>query len=146
MSEEISREEIAALLARESEEMTNEEAIEVLQQDIPCEHDTDLIEAIDMAIKALEQEPCDVSDTNVGKIDAISRQAAIEKIHWLGLDHDTAIKCDLAIRALSPVTPKQRTGHWQDLTGLFFCSECDGGFAKPWRYCPNCGAKMEEQA
>lgn len=29
-------------------------------------------EALDMAIKALEQEPCDVSDTNVGKIDAIS--------------------------------------------------------------------------
>lgn len=37
--------------------MTREEAIEVIKQDIPCEHDTDLIEAFDMAIKALEQEP-----------------------------------------------------------------------------------------
>ena len=37
--------------------MTREEAIEVLQQDIPCEHDTDLIEALEMAIQALEQEP-----------------------------------------------------------------------------------------
>jgi len=36
--------------------MTREEAIEVLQQDIPCEQDTDLIEAIEMAIKALERE------------------------------------------------------------------------------------------
>ncbi len=39
--------------------MSREEAIEVLQQDIPCEHDTDLIEALEMAIKALEQEPCE---------------------------------------------------------------------------------------
>ena len=37
------------------------------------------------------------------KEDMISRRAAIEKIHWLGLDHDTAIKCDLAIRALPSV-------------------------------------------
>ena len=36
--------------------MTREEAIEVLQQDIPCEQDTDLIEAIEMAINALERE------------------------------------------------------------------------------------------
>ena len=35
--------------------MTNEEAIEVIKQDIPCEHDTDLIEAFDIAIKAIEQ-------------------------------------------------------------------------------------------
>lgn len=39
--------------------------------------------------------------------DAISRQAAIEKIHWLGLDNDTAIKCDLAIRALPSVNPQE---------------------------------------
>ena len=36
--------------------MTREEAIEVISQDIPCEHDKDLIEAFRMAIKALEQE------------------------------------------------------------------------------------------
>lgn len=39
--------------------------------------------------------------------DLISRQAAIEKIHWLGLDNDTAIKCDLAIRALPSVNPQE---------------------------------------
>ena len=56
------------------------------------------------AIETLEQEPCE---------DAISRQAAIEKIHWLGLDNDTAIKCDLAIRALPSVNPQEpKTGHW----------------------------------
>jgi len=39
--------------------MTREEAIEVIKQDIPCEHDADLIEALEMAISALEQEPTD---------------------------------------------------------------------------------------
>lgn len=38
----------------------------------------------------------------------IDRQAALEKIHWLGLDNDTAIKCDLAIRALPSVNPQER--------------------------------------
>jgi len=36
--------------------MDNKEAIEVLQQDIPCEGDADLIEAMHMAIAALEQQ------------------------------------------------------------------------------------------
>lgn len=35
--------------------MSNEEAIEIIKQDIPCEHDADLIEAFDIAIKAIEQ-------------------------------------------------------------------------------------------
>lgn len=35
--------------------MTREEAIEVIEQDIPCEHDRDLIEALDMAISALSE-------------------------------------------------------------------------------------------
>ena len=46
--------------------------------------------------------------------DLISRQAAIEKIHWLGLDHDTAIKCDLAIRALPSVIPSIPTEQTED--------------------------------
>jgi len=36
--------------------MSREEAIEVIKQDIPCEHDIDLIEALKMAIQALSQE------------------------------------------------------------------------------------------
>ena len=35
--------------------MTREEAIEVIEQDIPCEHDRDLIEALEMAISALQK-------------------------------------------------------------------------------------------
>ena len=37
--------------------MTREETVEIIKQDIPCEHDTDLIEALEMAIKVLEVEP-----------------------------------------------------------------------------------------
>lgn len=36
--------------------MNNREAIEVLQQDMPCEDDPDLIEAMRMAIAALEKQ------------------------------------------------------------------------------------------
>lgn len=93
--------------------------------------------------------------------DLISRDAVLESIKNLYPDmpvmdimgarrkwlekYAPYFECENAVEHLPSVTPKQRTGHWQDLTGLFFCSECDGGFAKPWRYCPNCGAKMEEQ-
>ena len=34
--------------------MTIEEAKEVIEQDIPCEYDSDLIDALNMAIKSLE--------------------------------------------------------------------------------------------
>jgi len=34
--------------------MTIDEAKEVIEQDIPCEHDPDLIEALTMAIKSFE--------------------------------------------------------------------------------------------
>jgi hypothetical protein len=48
----------------------------------------------------------------VASDDAISRQASIEKIHWLGLDNDTAIKCDLAICALPSVNPQEPCEDW----------------------------------
>ena len=106
-------------------------------------------------IKDLEQEPCG---------DAISRQAALEKIHWLGLDNDTTIKCDLAIRALSPVnTQEPTTGHWEWVQydynpqlGNWYCSECkcvvvecvdknEKGGIPLYKYCPQCGAKIESE-
>ena len=37
-----------------TEKMTVKEAIEVISQDIPCEYDIDLIEALNMATKSLE--------------------------------------------------------------------------------------------
>lgn len=48
--------------------MTREEAIEVIEQDIPCEYDKDLIEALDMAIKALDK--CDRIEKIINSNDA----------------------------------------------------------------------------
>ena len=84
--------------------MTREDAIEILKQDIPYEHDFDLIDAINMAIKVLKQEPDAIHNEREQAYmkgyedaskryrtepceDAISRHAAIEIIQgWL--DHD----------------------------------------------------------
>ena len=87
--------------------MTREEAIEVIKQDIPCEHDADLIEALEMAIQALSQEPC---------TDAVSREAVLDIIRfedkWLldakGHNADTEIAFSgmkARVDALSSVTP-----------------------------------------
>ena len=48
--------------------MTREEAIEVIEQDIPCEHDRDLIEALDMAISALSTEGEYISKEDISRV------------------------------------------------------------------------------
>jgi len=67
--------------------MTREEAIKELSyiaDEMPSMECADWKEAISIAIKALEQEPCN---------DAISRQKAIDTIDALYLDGDSAISC-----------------------------------------------------
>ena len=51
---------------------------------------------------------------------------------------------------IPPVEPERKTGHWimTDDEMFVYCSECeDSYYPRPidasWRYCPNCGAKME---
>ena len=165
MSEEISREEIAALLARGNEEMTREEAIMVLKNEQPhCGKkalfpEEKKYEAYNVAVKALEQEPCG---------DAISRQAAIDIIEsWLSCDdYNNAEQhimraTESILYDLPPVTPQPKTGHWEWIQydgnpniGNWHCSECSrivrGAItaANPvyaYKYCPNCGAKMESE-
>lgn len=83
--------------------MTREEAIEVIEQDIPCEHDTDLIEALEMAIKALEQEPCD---------DVVSREA-VKELTKSGISTDTYEDIELVCKwvdEMPPVRPLEQTG------------------------------------
>lgn len=100
-----------------------------------------MIEALDMAIKALEQQPCE---------DCISREA-VEKITWEepsyadGLNVLTEVRDK--IRQLPSVTPKQKVGKWEELPNGYECSECGilraKGRTGKYNYCPNCGAKME---
>ena len=114
--------------------------------------------------------------------DLISRQAAIEALgekplDWtegeyeLGRQNQWEHDVD-AIKALSPVTPKPKTGHWELVQrGKSIdvcCSNCKAVRIKRYaygytidqldkeyvkerfesddmRYCPNCGAKMDEE-
>ena len=140
--------------------MTREEAIEVIKQDIPCENDTDLIEALEMVIsalekipkyrkkykrwkrKALEQKPCE---------DAVSREAVRNCFNgFVKMDKDTLpyvedyLKTVMQrINELPSVT--RQTGKWEDLHRCWICSECGKQTHIEHNFCPNCGAKMESE-
>jgi len=136
--------------------MTREDAINLLSQfrkdgeGFLCDN---TIEAFKMAIKALEQEPCD---------DAINREDALMCLTGEIKDTDT-IETIIArfvrrIRKLPPVNTQPKTGHWiaQDIHNChtdFKCSACGyihsfmhiyGEPTADYTYCPNCGAKMQE--
>lgn len=128
--------------------MTSDEAIQVLKGYIenPLVNDT---RAFELAIKALEQEPCD---------DCVSRQAVINAIantcfFLSSNDWDELMAC---INSLPPVQPQPqpRTGRWiqKEEEGeaepfiIWECSEChcvDEDGKPSYKYCPQCGAKME---
>ncbi len=135
--------------------MTREEAIADIRDNIkPVVGGISL----DMAIKALEQEPCE---------DAISRQAVIEQINcWIGSGEyrytNATDYLNKRIKALQAVNPQEKVGYWMPIeypTGVeafgvkemsaqeLQCSECgktvdisDGDF----KYCPYCKARMVE--
>ena len=113
-------------------------------------------EALDMAIKALEQEPCE---------DAISRQKAIDAIDALYLDGDSSAsyrassegdaligkyQAITALDDLPPITPQPKTGHWiihpKGIYAHLVCDKCLSHAPYDCRtnYCPNCGRRMIE--
>ncbi len=101
-------------------------------------------EALEMAIQALSQEPCD---------DAISRDAVLKRIAQFSTEEGSSVVCQPLysdVNNMPPVTQKSKTGHWiynrhkQGVT----CSECDAyrkyfGFFE--FYCPNCGTRMSDE-
>ena len=112
-------------------------------------HEGEIKEAKDMAIKALEQVPCE---------DAISRQAAIDAANKV-IERDTSGNNDVVnamiawsayIKSLPSVNPQTRTGHWivhdHGLGCKYYqCSICKGfDRDKKRKYCKWCGAKMVE--
>ena len=115
-----------------------------------------------MAITALEQEPCD---------DCISREATVKmlcKIAKIVNKERDGLGSPYAMAALfiqdnkdefPPVTPQPKMGRWINkargsLIDRYVCSACDKEpcqkkYRNTWgwdftRYCPNCGAKMQE--
>lgn len=131
--------------------MTREEAIKglkVLRKDFSGYKPNE--EMFDMAIKALEQEPCE---------DAVSRQEVFEQINcWIGDGEyrytNATDYLNKRIKALSPVTPKEKTGRWirkvaeienDDLRITYECSECKVEQLFKENYCPDCGARMFDE-
>ena len=101
-----------------------------------CQYD-DVTEAIPPL------EPCD---------DAISRERALEP--YKGLNDDDVISVWMIkknINELPSVTHK--SGKWliTPMSNIVYCSECDylfkdipASIVEHFKYCPNCGAEMEE--
>lgn len=127
--------------------MTREEATKWLKTFKGNTGMAELSQAFDVAIKALEQEPCE---------DCISREA-VEKITWEESSYIDPINALTEVRekvrALPPVTPQPKVGRWiaeindyGEVMG-WHCDKCyeDSGFTTTckWDFCPNCGAKME---
>ena len=121
--------------------MTKKEAIKVLNM-VEAHGLAD--EAKRMAIKALDQPPCE---------DAISRQAVLD-IDFKRIILTTAKPAEMIeqkVKALPSINPQPKTGHW---IGDEFGSKCSccgihthlDKFNRPmkFKYCSMCGAKMVE--
>jgi ribosomal protein S27E len=134
--------------------MTREEAkIFLLQLHTDKQLNKSEHEALRIAIKVLGQEPCE---------DAISRKAVMNALCdgcelFKNGEQTCHSKCEEYhfLATLPPVNPQPKTGHWirfKEFENGYYhikCSECGqywsiDGHAKIFRYCFNCGAKMEE--
>lgn len=145
--------------------MTREEAIEIIKSEcyvfnpLNFDRSTMVNTALDMAVKALKQEPCE---------DAIDRAEAMTEIMMFAGnvkpdEEDVYLKVSDAVqllRELPSVTPKPKMGRWiyiqydgNPRIGNWKCSLCMRNVMfgqnqndKPlYNYCPNCGAKMESE-
>lgn len=127
--------------------MTNKEATELLDKitsycDFTDEYgdmmdSTPYYEAIDFAIKLLEQQPCE---------DCISRQAVKEQMIKYGFKAPDMTVTEFVEDCLPPVTPKSKTGHWiKQEDGTYKCSNCKKYELWEGIYCASCGARMSKR-
>lgn len=84
--------------------------------------------------------------------DLISKQAAIDALrnaedHAFNSYYKGLVKAHKIIADLPFFQSEYRTGHWTDKyheTFKYYCNLCNSGSDLKTRFCPNCGAKMEE--
>ena len=140
--------------------MTREEAVDynknlkmymkISDKNNPCKFLEENYIALDMAIKALEQQRCE---------DCISRQAVLDTISELNAisfyeAQEDSKECYYeirdAIKQLPFVTPQPKIGRWIDIQyfkadDTYYRPKCPFCSIEPKEYsnfCPNCGAKM----
>lgn len=153
--------------------MDNKEAKKILSDICKAYRNfsTEEIRALELAIKALEQEPDAIHNEREQAYmkgyedaskryrtepcgDAISRVAAIDKLdEWDWQEFYLPIHFKELLDELPPVSVAEKTGHWKIKRASIHpygndvaCSECGFtmGSSFGYRYCPNCGAKMVE--
>lgn len=116
---------------------------------IPMEQTTEILllrrdlRNLPSAQPEIQSEPCE---------DAVSRQMLIRHYdsgdfkHIMLLSRNTLLDY---IKHMPSVSPKQKIGEWRiNSDGYYpYCSECkeEPKNRETTKYCPNCGAKMEEQ-
>jgi rubrerythrin len=146
--------------------MTNEEAIKILDT-IPLIDDEGLVKpdwviVIDMAIKALEQQPCEdwrfyynhgyaQAKRDLLCDDCISREETLKYSHIEYDDDGVGHKVIYAedIEELPSVTPQPKVGRWirqtDDYYDYYECEQCGiaVGLDDIKNYCPNCGCRMK---
>ena len=113
--------------------MSREEMLAVLKgyRDNPL---VNAKEAFDMAIEALEQEPC---------TDMVSRDAMWDVLQRL---HGTEGELVDELMSLPPVLPMPKMGKWigvNPMVDTLMCSECGENIISEEfksNYCPNCGS------
>ena len=102
------------------------------------------VDPIQIAVKALEKEPCE---------DCVSRKALLDKKWDVPYDGKYIQVVDVGdIKELPSVTLARKKGHWIDHSdeGFVECSECgsatncDGNIAD-LHFCFNCGVEMESE-
>lgn len=124
--------------------MTREEASFILANIDRRVCDDELSDALDMAIKALEQELVECED-------AISRECVIEELNKIN-GTEEIFKVHEIIENAPSVQPKRIKGEWIESKYSEICSECkapilcdNNEYVVYSNYCPNCGAKMRSE-
>jgi len=99
--------------------------------------------AMMMAIKALEQQPCEDCISRENTLKAIIEQLGIRNEDYLIPAEATLYK---VVKNMPSVNLHPKTGQWiNNQNGTFECDQCGCKHSKS-RFCPDCGTKMQEVA
>ena len=78
----------------------------------------------------------------------MTREEAIKEIENINNFNYTRAPIEVFDMAIKELEPEPKTGKWEFVCQHWRkCSECGFShkFAEDWKYCPNCGARMESE-